>query len=225
MKFLTVLLIALGITTAAAHHETYTQELYEWGDAYVYTVKHYDTAGNKNLSGYQNHGSGVWLDDTTMVTACHVPGWRKEVWASLNGHPEVNVDLVVEFCDQWKDQAVLSVVEGERRDRAPVVFGAIPHRGERVYIIGYPGDNPITVTTGWFVGKSVRDPTNGGVFDDDAQWVMTADAMGGNSGGAVVVIREGEIQLVGILVSGYPTGNITQMKSLERAKAWVALPH
>jgi len=220
-KILLALVLALGITGATAHHETPIQALYEWGDTYVWSVKHLNEDGTKD-TGYMSHGSGVWLDDTTMVTACHVTSGEDVVFATFNEHDEISVDLAVEFCNQWKDQSVMSVIVGVQRHITPVVFGAIPERGERLYIIGFPADNPITVTTGWFVGKSVRDVDG---YEDNESWSMTADAAGGNSGGAVVVIRDGEIQLVGILVSGYSGGNITQMKSLEYTKAWLAKLH
>ncbi len=194
------------------------EELYTWGDTYVWSVKRYGEGEDRRPVGFMGHGSGVWIDDTLMVTACHVPSMHKEVWASPNGNDEGWIDLIVNFCHRLKDQAVLSVVEGYHRVD-PVVFGNLPERGERVYILGYPADSPLTVTTGWFVGKSVMRSAG-----DDSEWTLAAQAMGGNSGGAVVVIRDNEIQLVGILISGYPTGDIVQMKDLEYTRAWLASP-
>lgn len=212
-------LFTLSVRNAESHHEELPPALYEWGDEYVWSVKTYGYKGEK-LTGYQSHGSGVWIDDTTMLTACHVPDWRDKMWASANGHDEINVDMVVEFCDTDVDQSIMSVVAGERHDVAPVTFGTLPERGERVYIIGYPADSPLTVTTGWFIGKAVSS-----VDPNDEEWTMAAQAMGGNSGGAVVVIRDGDIRLVGILVSGYPNGDIVQMRSLETTQAWLAQLH
>jgi len=201
MKFLAGLIVLFALTSATAHFENLPPELYEWGDEYVWSVKRYSEGNPRKPQGFVGHGSGVWLDDTRMVTACHVPSNHKEMWASANGHPEINVEMVVEFCHRWKDQAVMSVVKGEHRS-APVTFGDLPRRGERVYIIGYPADSPLTVTTGWFVGKTVRT-----LAADNSEWILYADAMGGNSGGAVVGIREGQTQLIGILVSGYSKGS------------------
>lgn len=221
MKLFAAALVAitLALTSASAHHDSTAADLYKWGDQHVWSVKHFYNDGSKGTGGYQSHGSGVWLNDTTMVTACHVTTGETQVYATLNGHDEVAVDFAVEFCNKRTDQSVMSVIEGEQRDIAPVVFGAMPRRGERVFIIGYPHDNPLTVTTGWFVGKSVMGIT------DNEMWMLAANAAPGNSGGAVVVLRDGEIQLIGILTSGYAGGNITQMRSLEVTKAWLALAH
>ena len=210
------LALVLSLSSAAATIDTNVDLVYEWGDQYVWSVQGYRYDGEK-ASGYQSHGSGVWINDTTMVTACHVPSTKTEMWASANGHFEINVELVVEFCNVGADQSIMSVVAGERHDVAPVTFGALPARGERVYIVGYPADFPLTVTTGWYVGKSVQDS----VLGQEAH-MLAAQAFGGNSGGAVVVIRDGKVELVGILTAGYPSGDLTMMRTLNYSQGWLA---
>lgn len=211
------LAIALSLSSAAATIDDNVDLVYAWGDQYVWSVQRYSYTGEKSY-GYQSHGSGVWVNDTTMITACHVPTpYENEMWASANGHFEINVDMVVEFCHEYKDQAVMSVVAGKQHEIEPVVFGELPKRGERVYVVGYPSEFPLTVTSGWMIGKSVR-RTSG----DDAAWLLAAQAFGGNSGGAVVVVRNGVVELVGILTNGLSSGDLTIMRDLEHSKAWLA---
>lgn len=224
MKTLISVLLALSLFGCAstpiqiAGFPDIPEKLYEWGEEYVWSVKRFREGHPIRPKGFVGHGSGVWLDEFTMVTACHVPSYYETMWASqdagaFNG---VYVDMEVNFCDRATDQAVMTITHGRSGLSSPVILGDLPARGERVYIIGFPGDHALTVTTGWFVGKNA-----GRRALDKDSWGLAANAMGGNSGGAVVVVRNGEIQLVGILVAGFPSGHITEMKDLSYTKNWL----
>lgn len=73
------------------------------------------------------------------------------------------------------------------------------HVDEKVFIMGYPRGITQVVTEGRSQGVVEADVIFPGV---GRRLVLTASATNGNSGGGVFVFRNGEYQLVGILVEG-----------------------
>ena len=68
---------------------------------------------------------------------------------------------------------------------------------ETVYVIGFPGMIAQVVTVGASQGVHESERTPG------RRLVTTAPAVGGNSGGGVFVLRDGQYQLVGLLAEGF----------------------
>jgi S1-C subfamily serine protease len=200
------------------------RQLYKWGDEHVWITKNYvddkqeihDGVNDTYVGG--GHGSGVWIDDTTMVTACHVADEDDELYAfDLEGK---NARFVVGVCDKDRDFAVLSRISNGAGGHRPehIQFAPLPPRGTSVYVIGFPADNRLTVTGGHFVGAPR------GVYGEDPKegmYAITSEAYGGNSGGAVVILEDGVVKLIGILTAGYPTGDHTFMRDLSAYIDWL----
>jgi S1-C subfamily serine protease len=134
-------------------------------------------------------GSGWVAKDDTVVTAAHVVAGEDDTTVAPPGGSPLPADVVA--FDPKNDVAVLRV-DGLGRPALPFVDA---HRGDRVAILGYPGDGAFTVTAGR-VGSTLT------VAADDAYGAgpVLRSVTGfrglvrhGNSGGPVVNER-GEVE-------------------------------
>jgi len=102
--------------------------------------------------------------------------------------------------DQSSRDTAVGIVPGLECPCIPFADASDMFVGQRVLVLGYPGGGPLVVTEGVMVqlSRTVCYDTH----DCRPQATTTAPSRGGNSGGPVVVIRDGRALLVGVLVGG-----------------------
>lgn len=142
--------------------------------------------------------SAVVIAPERILTAAHC-------MTSDVAYPAVRVDDKQLRITEW-------LVDNSARDLAigvvpglnvtPVPFGEASDvfKDQRVLVLGYPGGGPLKITEGVLV-QLLRTICYA-PLDCRPQTTTTAPSRGGNSGGPVVVIRDGRALLIGILVGG-----------------------
>lgn len=164
------------------------EEIVSWAQNNVWKITHLKTLGS---------GSGFWIDDHTMITACHVVKTAKVVMGrdAFNKH---SVELSVRSCDEEKDIAILDLYNA----REPVV---IHHskvklwtkgvkQGKVLYGPGYPLGERLTITWG-HQQLSVTIPETDIVVNN-----VTTTTIMGDSGSPVLLYRNGVVYVVGIRI-------------------------
>jgi serine protease Do len=131
---------------------------------------------------WQGAGSGFLVDDDTVATAAHVVDQATQISVSMD---EATVDATVVGVDESADLALLALsepVSGHVFEFAQ----ADPSPGTRIAAVGFPLDQPKTVTEGTVSGLGREITTESGWFDDMMQTDTAINP--GNSGGPVVTI-------------------------------------
>lgn len=201
----TVLLAALlaltGCTTK--YPLDYDGEAMQWIQTHVWKI----TSGN-------NTGSGFWVDNDTMLTACHVVSSH---WQSAEKNPETGVlewtdhyriaetvnvrddwgmyieNLDVLYCDFEQDIAILKRQEIRSEfavDPLSVYTGWTPV-GKRLYAGGYPVGMSLTLTQGYWQGP-VQIPSW------NTYHRVSTLTIFGDSGSPLLAYIDGSLQIVGI---------------------------
>lgn len=162
-------------------------------------------------------GSGVVIAPGVVLTAGHVAS-----------HPGLNVLVAPPQGDKGKTKAVdqdhdLGLIEYPADIVTCPCAKLADHEAEldeRVIVVGFP------YGIGATAGRSVvTEGRSQGVMllpDGDVKLIVTAPVAPGNSGGGVYVFRDGEWQLVGILVASTPQGAVSIVVPLSDIKAFLA---
>jgi serine protease Do len=131
---------------------------------------------------WQGAGSGFLVDEDKVATAAHVVDQATQISVSMD---QATVDATVVGVDESADLALLQLSE-------PVgghVFEFAqtdPSPGTRIAAVGFPSDQPKTLTEGTVSGLGREITTESGWFDDMMQTDTAINP--GNSGGPVVTI-------------------------------------
>jgi S1-C subfamily serine protease len=125
-------------------------------------------------------GTGFLVGPTTLVTAAHVVEGAADVQVSFDDTP---VEAAVTGIDSALDLAVLSVPAQPSRHVFDLADGD-PQPGNRVAVIGYPFDEPKSLTEGSISGLGRTITTDSGTFTGLIQ--TDAAINPGNSGGPLV---------------------------------------
>ena len=156
-----------------------------------------------HVVGAYGTGSGFWIDNETVITACHVV--TTDLRYSPEGAvPEVFVknntgELVFRFriatCDAKSDIAILK--RQFRPEEPPLLLGStpimstIPKGRPTIWGAGYPLNLPLIITEGEW--QQLVDRTTG-----NKGYVVTAPTIMGDSGSPVLIIIDGRIWIAGI---------------------------
>lgn len=178
---MTLALMFLGSSVIAHSERDIPLRVVNFAETNVWKVKH-------EIMGI-SHGSGFWVNDTTMITACHVVNGQDVVFAT-NWDRTKGTPLDVLICNYKKDWALLKINVND----APIdgvlepIVSHVPKPGTSVITIGYPGDAPLYMTWGHYQRKK-----NGLHY-------YTAPTVGGNSGGPLVTYdpHTDELRIIGI---------------------------
>jgi hypothetical protein len=135
--------------------------------------------------------SVVMIAPGFALTADHCVNDPSELRLSPNG----TVPVVVARGDDNLDYALLAYPQAEAPCPCVRLAASEAQVDEPVFIVGYPR----------MLGQVVTLGASQGVFDNERmpygrRLVTTAQVAGGNSGGGVFVYRDGQFQLVGVLV-------------------------
>jgi S1-C subfamily serine protease len=137
--------------------------------------------------------SGVVVSPGLVLTASHcVPA------PTLTLRPGGNEPQVVANGDDSLDYALLRFPAAEAPCPCATLATREAERGEPVQIVGFPlglGGQVLTLGESQGIFEGPRMPYG-------RRLVTTAQVAGGNSGGGVFAYRDGEYQLVGLLVEG-----------------------
>jgi serine protease Do len=128
----------------------------------------------------QFSGTGFMVGPTTLVTAAHVVEGASDVQVSFDDTP---VEAAVTGIDSSLDLAVLTV-PAQRSRHVFDLAQRDPNPGNRVAVIGYPFDEPKSLTEGTISGLDRTITTEGGTFTGLIQ--TDAAINPGNSGGPLV---------------------------------------
>jgi serine protease Do len=131
---------------------------------------------------WQGAGSGFLVDEDLVATAAHVVDQATQISVSVDA---ATVDATVVGVDESADLALLQLsgpVEGHVFEFAQ----ADPSPGTRIAAVGFPLDQPKTLTEGTVSGLGREITTESGWFDDMMQTDTAINP--GNSGGPVVTI-------------------------------------
>jgi hypothetical protein len=140
--------------------------------------------------------SGVMLSDGLILTAKHCA-------------PLFKPEQVV------KTSTFSDLMLVRSTERCPCVHLA-KRAPNKVYVVGFPYGNVVQsqyVTEGYVQGFSTME-------GERFTW-LSAPAGPGNSGGAVLMVQDGEVVLVGVLVAGMTMGTVTAAVSYEDIKEFL----
>ncbi len=166
-------------------------------------------------------GSGVILLPGFVLTAAHVADAPD---LETNRSPSDIKGNVILNSDYLQNKIDLSLLWYSEGIYCPCVKLASREAevDEQVIVVGYPMGLTQVLTEGRSQGvKRITFPTLLGEEDLGDRLVLTASAYGGNSGGGVFVYREGQWQLVGIVVQ--KAGNLTLAVPLKDIKGFLKI--
>jgi S1-C subfamily serine protease len=138
--------------------------------------------------------SAVAIAPGFLLTADHCVSEDRSTLVLRPGGP---APTVLARGDDRLDYALLVYPAGEVNCPCATLASSDAERDETTYIIGYP----------YLLGQVVTIGLSQGIFLNERmpfgrRLVTAAQVAGGNSGGGTFVVRDGEFQLVGILVEG-----------------------
>ena len=170
--------------------------------AMLMTVAVPTQAGDNPARGYvralnETSCSGVVIQPGVVLTASHCV--RPDVPLTLTpGGPTAHV---VANGDDRLDYAILRFPESAAMCPCAPIAAREAEREEAVYVVGFPSGMAVQIlTTGTSQGVQENPRLPYG-----RRLVTTAPVAGGNSGGGVFVLRDGEYRLVGVLVEALGT--------------------
>ena len=162
-------------------------QIIEWSHTNVWKV----------LTGSGGHGSGFWINNRQLITACHVVDELLEgIVISNTGKTE---KFTVKTCDPILDIAILErdfSEYSEFRANPTLISWILPKEGTRVYGAGYPLWLPLTINDGHF-GGLVTTPWS----EDERLYSNSVPIYDGDSGSPLLSIRNGKIYIEGVRVA------------------------
>jgi len=132
---------------------------------------------------YVGWGSGFFISESGVaVTNHHVLDGVENAIIILEDGSEYNITGYYSY-DVENDLAVIQV-DGKGRLFRPVIIGTpdLLSVGDRVYAIGGPGGDPLTLTEG-IISRFAHEPINYDIYTIAGMLQSTAFIYGGNSGG------------------------------------------
>lgn len=155
-------------------------QVVKWIESNVYKVVVY-----KELLGTTQSGTAWWIDDQTLITNCHVvTGSDTAVIESFDQLFVLPVDVTT--CDPIKDIAILKTKDGDRGqiEKTRVTPHAKP--GDQIYSGGYTFGKGLNLNTGIYQHE---------IGNKRGFSIPTAP---GDSGSPIIIIRDGEVYVVGM---------------------------
>lgn len=172
------------------------------------TQQQWQSAGGSPSYPFAKAGTGFYLPNGDIVTCYHVVDGGP--WARINikgysGAPS-DLDAKVVWTDPTHDLAILQQIGQIFKKPAGLPLAATYRIGEAVGVLGHPGAEALTMTTGNITGTlPLEDVGNYGMLHDMIE--MNAPVVGGSSGSPVL---NSYGQVVGIVESaGAHNGNVS----------------
>ena len=162
-------------------------------------------------------GSAFHIGNGLFITAHHVIDGVPPFATLTHGDRAIAVSVL--GSDPEVDMALLGVMDGQAIEELAEVALKIPtteHIGKDVFLVGYPGGGPLTVSFGGIVSR---------VWEDE---ILTTSAGGGGNSGGPMFDACGDV--VGVLWAGGSVGSFshsgeTLIEKLEELEpAWPPLP-
>lgn len=182
-----------------------------------------DTTKKNEQVQWRGSGTVVHQDNQFMyiLTAGHVALPEPEVqtlWGDkykLVGEPKIIIEgknIPLEFVSGLNNDSMdyaylrtpktskLKVMDAKIGDSSKISIG------DMVYVIGYPLTTGRSLSAGNISCIVQQTPASRGGKVTPEQFMFTSPISGGNSGGPIFTIKEGELYLIGIAVATYPAG-------------------
>jgi len=142
----------------------------------------------------RGHGSGFWINNRQLITACHVVDDILEVAAIGTGGDIVM--FKVKTCNKNLDIAILERdfnKYSEFRTHSTPISWVEPSLGARVFGAGYPLWFNLTINDGHY-GGAVIIPWNRGL----TMYSNSVPTIDGDSGSPLLSIRQGRVYIEGV---------------------------
>ena len=153
-------------------------QILQWSNDHVYKLQ--TSAGV---------GSGFFISNTTLVTACHVVEGQER--ARVFNHANFYI-MTVDKCDTDLDIAILSREVDKESTWEATINTKPPEQGLSVYGAGYPLGYPLYISQGHVQNN----------YLDKGVFFLSANTISGDSGSPVLSIDEkGKIQIEGVRIA------------------------
>jgi hypothetical protein len=158
-------------------------QVIEWSNEHVY-----------RLETESDIGTGFWVDNTHMVTACHVSTSNNMLAKNRsNTHTTLMKEI---FCDSESDLAILKCVDCVDFVISPVELEAQPlEQGSLVYGSGYALASDLWISVGRWQ------------YAVPEGYLVDINTTVGDSGSPVLRIKSGNINVVGVRTASARVGN------------------
>ena len=165
-------LVALSIFYAQTSFANIPNQILNWSNDHVYKIQ-----------APWSFGSGFFVSDTLLVTACHVVEGQEVVRAY--NHKDFTI-LTVISCNKKTDLAVLKRVKPITTGFKVEINSEIPKQGLKLYGAGYPLALPMIISTGHAQNK----------YEDF--YFSTTPTSSGDSGSPVLSLVDGIVKVEGV---------------------------
>ena len=143
------------------------------------------------------HGSGFWINDTQLITACHVVNGLESATVTSADFKDTIINVNVLSCDVDKDIAILErdfTLWGEfETDPTYIAYNSVKE-GHTVYGAGYPLWWPLTINKGHY---GVEMTSSLGFI----RYSNSVPTMMGDSGSPLLSLRKGRVYIEGVRLS------------------------
>ena len=190
MTYLKGIVIALALMFASVRvdADVLPQVIIDWASTNVVKVH----------VGLGTSGTAWFITPTKLITACHVTG----SWVTGNISPEGDSKMYpfkVLACNKQDDIALLELT-GDLPNSVPTIIAMnTPELGQATYGAGYPTALPQIVTHGHWQRQA------GPILE--GSYVDLGHALGGDSGGPIMVLEQGVVTVVTLREGVYKTSN------------------
>jgi len=134
-------------------------------------------------------GSGFFIDVDKILTACHVVNGAQIVSVASSTDIRKRYSVVVEVCNTDIDLAILKLYDKIPESVRTTIAEVNPDRGTATYGSGYPMGLPLVIVEGHWQKPAPFAP---------GSYLSTAHVIPGDSGAPLVILKDGEVKVVGV---------------------------